>query len=97
MGTKKCVKWELLMTERDILRRIFRRSKDREGVKKIKINYELNNYTTNKIWLTTLGSKIELVWPCALSDKWKDDHKIIYVATNVYKTGRRKKLHGKLT
>jgi len=37
------------MTERDILRRIFRRSKDREGVKKIKINYELNNYTTNKI------------------------------------------------
>ena len=53
-----------------MLKRIFRPTKDRDCVEKIKTNYELSNQTRNIIWLTTLRPKIELACPCTASDKW---------------------------
>jgi hypothetical protein len=44
---KEVVKRKLLITERRMLRRIFRPTKDRDCVEKIKTNYELNNLTRN--------------------------------------------------
>jgi len=45
---KESMKCKLLITERKILRRIFRHIKDRDGTWIIKTNDEFNNLITNK-------------------------------------------------
>jgi hypothetical protein len=48
MGTKKFMKRKLLIPERNILRRIFGPTKDRDGTWRIKTSDELNNLVRNK-------------------------------------------------
>jgi hypothetical protein len=48
MGTKKYMKRKLLMPERNILRRIFGPSSDRDGTWRNKTNEEINNLIMNK-------------------------------------------------
>ena len=45
---KESMRWKLLIIERKILRRIFRPTKDRDGMWRIKTNDEFNNLITNK-------------------------------------------------
>jgi hypothetical protein len=48
MDIERSVKQKLLITERNILRRIFGRTKERDGIWRIKTNDEVNKLIKNK-------------------------------------------------
>ena len=58
---KESVKRKLLITERNILRRIFSPTNDRDGTWRIKTNGELNNLVRNKIIITYIKAQ-RLSW-----------------------------------
>jgi len=85
------MKLKLLITERRILRRIFRPTKDRDGTWEIKTNDELNNLIRNKN--TTHYIKAQrLGWFGHVHQmtNYRMVKKIVGVQTDSYKTGRTK-------
>ena len=58
---KESVKQKLLITERNILRRIFRLTNDRDGTRRIKMNGELNDLVRNTNIITYIKAQ-RLSW-----------------------------------
>jgi hypothetical protein len=75
-----------MVFERKVLRKIFGRTKERDGIWRIKTNHELDKLIGQEYNKSHKSTKIKLVWPLTSNAGRENRKKSIYVETDAKTT-----------